>query len=280
MELKKTQKQKDKEIVDSDVKEKMRLELIFQKELRNLFVRINKENSQNIFANGSSISADKFKSEFESLLRKHYLRVQNSFFGRVSKTLIEEDQGLSDGELALLISAFLFWRDNHAPKQAGIISNTNQRQINDSLSRARELLTEQEQDINNRALALTSAAIFRRLYESRIENIATTETQSSSESTKLMESATLSGEDPKKILTPILPIVSKTMKMWKTVGDNLVRPIHKAANNQRRELNKAFDVGGEQLMYPGDSSLGATAKNISHCRCSQLFRIIRKRKEE
>ena len=35
-------------------------------------------------------------------------------------------------------------------------------------------------------------------------------------------------------------------------------------------LTQPFEVGGELLMYPGDSSLGASAANVINCRCSQL----------
>ena len=43
---------------------------------------------------------------------------------------------------------------------------------------------------------------------------------------------------------------------------------HKNANGQQVLLEEPFTVGGEKLMHPGDSSMGASAKNIIHCRCT------------
>jgi hypothetical protein len=35
-------------------------------------------------------------------------------------------------------------------------------------------------------------------------------------------------------------------------------------------VNEPFTVGGEQLMYPGDDSLGASPGNVINCQCIQL----------
>lgn len=50
--------------------------------------------------------------------------------------------------------------------------------------------------------------------------------------------------------------------------DSRVRSDHAAANGQKRKLDEPFDIGGYKLMFPGDSSLGAPAKEIVHCRCT------------
>ncbi len=61
--------------------------------------------------------------------------------------------------------------------------------------------------------------------------------------------------------------VIKQKKMWITMGDNKVRPSHKAANSQTVMDDQPFQVGSSELMYPGDGSLGADVKEIVHCRC-------------
>ena len=60
-----------------------------------------------------------------------------------------------------------------------------------------------------------------------------------------------------------LPLIDK----WRSTGDHLVRKSHIAANGQERKHGKPFDVGGDQLLFPGDTSLGAKPKNTSGCRC-------------
>lgn len=45
---------------------------------------------------------------------------------------------------------------------------------------------------------------------------------------------------------------------------------HLTCAGQIQKAAEPFLISGEQLMYPGDSSLGATAGNIVHCRCGSV----------
>lgn len=57
-------------------------------------------------------------------------------------------------------------------------------------------------------------------------------------------------------------------KQWITQRDSDVRPEHERADGQIVRLDDLFDVGGEQLHYPGDPR--ASADNAIACRCSML----------
>lgn len=59
-------------------------------------------------------------------------------------------------------------------------------------------------------------------------------------------------------------------KRWHATLDGRQRPSHETANGQVRPLDEPFDVGQSQLMYPGDSSLGADISEIADCRCGVL----------
>lgn len=59
-----------------------------------------------------------------------------------------------------------------------------------------------------------------------------------------------------------------TKKQWVTMGDNKVRQTHRAAAGQIRLLEEPFIVGDSMMMFPQDSSLGASAAEIVNCRCS------------
>jgi HK97 family phage portal protein len=63
-------------------------------------------------------------------------------------------------------------------------------------------------------------------------------------------------------------------KAWLSSHGPNVRPAHAAAEQATIDnpipLDQPFEVGGEQLMYPGDDSLGASAGNIINCQCIQL----------
>lgn len=63
----------------------------------------------------------------------------------------------------------------------------------------------------------------------------------------------------------------KRFKTWKTFGDLKVRPTHKAANGQRVPLDMPFTIGGYEMMFPNDNSLGAPAGEVVNCRCVLEF---------
>ena len=55
---------------------------------------------------------------------------------------------------------------------------------------------------------------------------------------------------------------------WDSAGDNLVRNSHRAMDGQTQTQGEPFTTPtGYRMMHPGDSSLGAPASEIIHCRC-------------
>lgn len=69
-------------------------------------------------------------------------------------------------------------------------------------------------------------------------------------------------------------------KEWITRADDRVRGggtkdryTHISSEGQVRKNDKPFDVSGEQMLYPADSSLGASAGNVVNCRCISIARL-------
>lgn len=60
----------------------------------------------------------------------------------------------------------------------------------------------------------------------------------------------------------------KMTREWIATHDAHTRPEHGHADGQRVGIDEPFLVGGEKLMFPGDSSLGAHGWNIYNCRCA------------
>jgi hypothetical protein len=58
---------------------------------------------------------------------------------------------------------------------------------------------------------------------------------------------------------------------WLATPGLRTRPWHAAANGQSKDMDVPFNVGGEELMFPGDGSRGASAKNLVNCRCTVIF---------
>ena len=60
-------------------------------------------------------------------------------------------------------------------------------------------------------------------------------------------------------------------KFWVATSGIRTRLWHAEVNGQRRDLDEPFDVDGEELMFPGDTSLGASGKNVVNCRCAVTY---------
>lgn len=54
-------------------------------------------------------------------------------------------------------------------------------------------------------------------------------------------------------------------KQWDSTRDGKAREAHWAANGRRVNIDAPFNIGGEMLMYPGDSR--GSAGNVINCRC-------------
>lgn len=71
--------------------------------------------------------------------------------------------------------------------------------------------------------------------------------------------------------------LDQVQKKWRTMRDERVRHSHSTMNNQRVGFTEPFVSGiGGLLMYPGDTSLGASDADIYNCRCSLEYTISRR----
>lgn len=64
---------------------------------------------------------------------------------------------------------------------------------------------------------------------------------------------------------------SRFVKVWLSSRDIRVRDTHRAgggADGQEVDLDDSFKLRGGRLRFPGDSTLGAAASEIIHCRCT------------
>jgi len=66
------------------------------------------------------------------------------------------------------------------------------------------------------------------------------------------------------------PVGPGWMKVWDTDVDGHERPAHKRAEGQSRRLSDTFQVGGEDLRFPGDPA-GSPA-NVINCRCEMTIK--------
>ena len=116
--------------------------------------------------------------------------------------------------------------------------------------------------MTNAKIGKLAAKDFRAKALPRGQTIAATITQQGAEGMKSIEAG---------VVTNALEI--EPQKQWLTRGDEVVRAAHSIADMQVRNESEPFEVGGESLMFPGDTNLGASIGNTIRCRCSSILFI-------
>lgn len=249
--------------VQEQADEKMRLEKTFAPEVKRLFALISADFLRGVASTGQPPNMNRYLPAWQNILDQHYARTQNKFTGMTGLEPPPED---TENLFAL---ALLKWRDDNTQSQSELITQTTIKNVNDSLELGRQALVQADEEVTNRMLAASSTAILKRKFAGRVDGIVMSETQGAAESTKFAEAEVSDGLRPRVLGGGA--VVTTVSKTWRTVGDTTVRDIHKRANGQRVRLTEPFIVNGEQLMHPGDTSLGASAGNVVNCRCGTEY---------
>ncbi len=228
---------------------KLKLERVIFTDVRSEFDRLSKK----------KVTVNAIKSattNIEGILYDHYLRT-NKVFG----------SDYRDRNRIRYISSQIFRSAEaefaeHAAIQSEIITKTSVRQLKKVRAIAASKIDAYKQidpsiTVNRLANDLFDASLKR-----RIGSISTYETQWAAEFSKANE------------VEHVRSLSNKVgAKRWDSVGDDLMRDWHADADSQIVSIDEPFDVNDEELMYPGDTSLGATASNIANCRCSANYDI-------
>lgn len=247
-------------------RKKIELEEMMRREVHRLFNKINSDFKATM-AIGNPVRASRYESQWLALLDNHYRRVQKTFLGVVE--IKQDDDEIND----LIIAALLLWRDQTGIEASQVITRTTQRNIDDSVTMARQSFSDEGiTDYSNRDLAVLASVLLKRKFRGREETIISLETQRAAESTKLITAYGKTGLNPSAVVTKE-PVTTDATKTWNTRGDSLVRLIHKRVNGQTVKIDEPYIVNGQQLMYPGDMSRGASIGNTANCRCQSEFRF-------
>lgn len=177
-----------------------------------------------------------------------------------------------------------------ADKQSGFIMQTTQKQLEESYFQAESQSGEFGSELSTEQIASDATDMYTEKSKSRPNEIAVTETQAVAEKAKYEEANavayTLSSDTtgaietaPAEFYNPLegedlTDLKGYTIKYWVTMSDNLVREAHQAAEGQVQFADEPFTVMGEELMMPGDTSMGASAANICNCRCTAVYEYI------
>lgn len=239
---------------------KLRLERLLYTRVAAIFKDIAAKSSGPFFNPGV------YESQIERVLVDHYARVFNEFgddYRQLKKITLPLVASIALNDSAEKIFA------KHAKKQARIITNTNNRQLTKIKTIANEQMSEMLKINPNLSYSthltnLYSAALLR-----RVGPISIYETQWSAEFSKAHEANFIA------IGVGVHTKAEKitNIKRWDAMGDDLMRDWHADADSTEVPIDEPFNVNGEELMYPGDDSLGATASNLINCRCTVSYEL-------
>jgi hypothetical protein len=60
-------------------------------------------------------------------------------------------------------------------------------------------------------------------------------------------------------------------KQWECMHDGFTRDAHADLEGTRVPFDEPYEVNGDRMMFPGDSSLGAKPSNFMNCRCWESY---------
>lgn len=274
---------------NADLAAKIRLEPPMERELRSWFAQISKDLEAFYATTGQVPDAELYMPELIGILNRQYRRVDNEFSGSITEFLREaeeddptviimtgfaSDNGMTFDELvttmenSITVQEQEFFATNIA-QDAANITRTTQKDLDASIIFGTLFLIDQGiMNPTRPQVAKQSSKEFKRMSRSRPSTISTTVTQKAAEGVKQIENDVFFANRNRGIAIPL-----SKQEFWITRGDEVVRPAHVAADNQEKNLNGVFVVGGEQLKFPGDTSLGASAANTIRCRCSAVLVI-------
>jgi len=272
-----------------DLRDKIKLEKDFIRKLTRLNNQIVKKTVLDFGRDGVVLNAREFESELAELLDGQYERAAKVFSDQI-RGVLPEDLASTDTEDSLITDALIVFFAARVIDQSQLITRTNQRDISQSILSANRQLQELAEPgviVTTREVARTAGTLLRRKLKGRSGTIATTEVQVAAESSKATETSILT-RNPASLPRPVIAIPQpqvvvpelpvglpppKVDKEWVTAGDEVVRvsPFsHVTADGLKVNIDESFDVGGQLLRIPGDTSQGASLSNVINCRCASV----------
>jgi hypothetical protein len=260
---------------------KLRLEAQVSPKLNKFFREISRSITPVLRVTGSVPSLVGFKDDLVEILRKHYVNTAKAFKGdvvtEITKSLpidieVKQDtvEAVMDESEALLDDALIGIIALRAPRQADFILRTTEKELNQSLEKITIDAAKEGEALTIAERGRRTARDFNNKIPAKVETIATFETQAMAEDTKLTEAEVL------RTTGAVIGGISLALAMnkeWNTILDEKTRDSHVIADGQERNLVRPFNVQGQMLKAPGDTSLGASLSNVINCRCAAYYRL-------
>jgi len=252
-----------------DTAKKMRLEIPFAKDIRRILKTISDDFYNEYIKSGTVINMETYRTDLTAALKKNYRNIANKFKRnfRTDKSIDFETKGIDENIEATLKQ----YIDTHSAEQTGLILGTTSELLNRDLTGSIFALSESGQELNNENVADLTWKKNSARSAGRAKIIAETETQNMSETTKQTEVNEMA------IAGAVIAGVAITQQIlkrrWNSRLNEVTRFPHAVADGQVRGILEPFSVNGQLLMYPGDTSLGASAGNVIECKCWVTYEV-------
>ena len=270
----------DRAAAERDLRTKLALEARLRREWRGVEKAVVRRVVAHVARNLDLPDVEGLSRELAApVLRAHYGEVVAEFSGVVEAGLPESARLTADEKTAIAaaLAAALLLRSE---TQASAIAKTNAKDARVALTRARAESEERALEaraagagdapgigaMDRRELAIFAGIGLDRRLRGRTQAVVVLETQAPAELTRFSEAMAIFGDTP-------AGMVARRVKEWVTMGDDRVRAWHAAVDSDQVDAAEPFRVMGEELMYPGDTSLGASAANVVNCRCSVHYDV-------
>ncbi len=219
-----------------------------------------------------------YLSDIEVALKISYRRSSTYFSNHFTRELSKQDpQNEDEQELLLLLISLrgaatfeitkklIAFVNSQPAKQAEFILETTQKIFVDAVDEVIAELALEGLEATDAEIAKKATKIAAEKNKNRAGGISETETGISSGTGSQVEAT----EFEKEIVKAKLDSTLK--KNWLSRLDKSVRLSHLIAHSQKKDVDEPFIVQGQKLMFPTDTTLGASLSNIIRCRCISLY---------
>jgi hypothetical protein len=223
----------------------------------------------------------------EPVLFDHHSAVSRNFSTRLRDRLAAEADPKRWEEIILetfVLAAVAARSEEQAERIARRTGDDAEESARAARAEQARIQEDEGRDVGQRELAGLAASFLLFRLQGRESGVASFETQAPAEIAKAVELDVLLGITPRigggagataggssgPSTAARGPDRSRVRKQWVSQGDSRVRLAHLDADSNTVPVDEPFRVGGELLMFPGDTSLGATPGNVINCRCSSI----------
>lgn len=245
---------------------KIKLENRLKPKLKKLFNQIGEDVKSVWIATRSIPNLNSFNLELTAILRDHY-RIVAKTFKRTTRNSLKSFLKLETKQEENIDKDIVTFINDHSQQQSDTILRTTERNLQNIAAKIITSAALSGLILSPQEIGSEIQSEFNSNSDNRVDTIAMTETQTSSETIKFIEAIALTA------VIQATPGTQQMFKTWNTVLDEKTRISHVRADRQRVPTNKPFSVQGQMLKVPGDTSLGASLDNIINCRCSAVFNV-------